>query len=80
MSTINFAHAKAHLSEVLDRVEKGERIEITRRGKKIAEIVPIKQTVAPLSLQELEDFSHAMPVEAETAGNFVSAMRDQDRY
>jgi prevent-host-death family protein len=37
MSTMNFADAKAHLSEVMDRVEKGERIQITRRGKAIAE-------------------------------------------
>ena len=30
--------AKAHLSELLDRVEKGEEILITRRGKPVARI------------------------------------------
>lgn len=41
MSTVVGAYeAKTKLSELLDRVEKGERITITRHGKPIAEIVP----------------------------------------
>ncbi len=32
--------AKTHLSALLDRVERGERITITRRGKPVAEIAP----------------------------------------
>jgi antitoxin (DNA-binding transcriptional repressor) of toxin-antitoxin stability system len=35
MSTINVAEAKARLSELLDRVEAGEEVVITRRGKAI---------------------------------------------
>ena len=33
--------AKTHLSALLERVEKGETIEITRRGKAIARLVPV---------------------------------------
>ena len=33
-------HAKTHLAQLLDRVEKGERITITRHGKPVAELVP----------------------------------------
>jgi prevent-host-death family protein len=76
MSTMNFADAKAHLSEVMDRVEKGERIQITRRGKAIAEIVPMKKQVEPLSFEELETLACTMPIETQTAGEFVRAMRD----
>ncbi len=79
MSTMNFADAKAHLSEVMDRVEKGERIQITRRGKAIAEIVPMKKQVEPLSFEELEALASTMPIEKQAAGDFVSAMRD-DRH
>ena len=32
--------AKAKLSEILRKVEKGERFRITRRGRAVAEIVP----------------------------------------
>jgi prevent-host-death family protein len=33
--------AKTHLSQLLDEVEKGGRIYITRHGKRIAELSPI---------------------------------------
>lgn len=32
--------AKTHLSALLDRVERGERITITRRGKPVAQMAP----------------------------------------
>jgi prevent-host-death family protein len=32
--------AKTHLSDLLDRVERGERIVITRHGKAVARLVP----------------------------------------
>src|SRR5205085_702691 len=34
------SEAKAHLSELLDAVERGEMIAITRHGRRIARIVP----------------------------------------
>jgi antitoxin (DNA-binding transcriptional repressor) of toxin-antitoxin stability system len=33
MLTVNLAHAKAHLSELIDRIENGEEVVITRRGR-----------------------------------------------
>lgn len=33
--------AKTHLSELLDRVEKGETITITRHGRDIARLTPV---------------------------------------
>jgi len=36
--------AKAKLSELLDRVQEGESITITRRGEPIAEVRPIEQS------------------------------------
>jgi antitoxin (DNA-binding transcriptional repressor) of toxin-antitoxin stability system len=44
MLTINLAQAKAHLSELLDRVESGEEVIITRHGKPAAHI---RQAVSP---------------------------------
>ena len=32
--------AKTHLSQLLDRVEEGQSIYITRRGKRVAQLVP----------------------------------------
>jgi prevent-host-death family protein len=40
--TIGLAEAKAKLSEILDRVESGETVVISRNGTPVAEIRPLK--------------------------------------
>lgn len=40
MKQVQASAAKAHLSELLDEVERGETVAITRHGKQIARIVP----------------------------------------
>jgi len=44
--TIGAFAAKAHLSELLDQVERGEEIIITRRGKTMARLSPIREAQA----------------------------------
>jgi prevent-host-death family protein len=41
MTEIGTFEAKNRLSELLDRVERGEEVVITRRGKRVAKLVPI---------------------------------------
>ena len=41
--TIGLAQAKAHLSEVIDRVESGETVIIARNGLPVAEVRPIRR-------------------------------------
>jgi prevent-host-death family protein len=38
---VNLHEAKAHLSELLDRVEAGETVVICRRNKPVAELKPL---------------------------------------
>ena len=40
MTTVGSYEAKTHLAELLERVEKGERFTITRRGRPVAMLVP----------------------------------------
>lgn len=40
MPEIGAFEAKTHLSELLDRVERGEELVITRRGRPVARLVP----------------------------------------
>jgi prevent-host-death family protein len=42
MPEVKVAEAKAQLSALLDRVERGEEITIARRGKRIARLVPVR--------------------------------------
>ena len=48
MDTINLADAKAHLSELIDRVEAGATIDITRRGKPVARLTAVARRRKPL--------------------------------
>jgi antitoxin (DNA-binding transcriptional repressor) of toxin-antitoxin stability system len=45
MTTIGAFEAKGHFSEPLDRVEKGERIAITRPGKRL-DGLPLRALIA----------------------------------
>ncbi len=40
MHTVSVAEAKAHLSEILAKVEAGAELQITRRGRAVARLIP----------------------------------------
>lgn len=42
MSTVGSVEAKTKLAELLDKVEAGETVTITRHGKPVAQLVPVK--------------------------------------
>jgi prevent-host-death family protein len=56
MTSVGSYEAKTHLPQLLERVEKGERIMITKRGKPVAMLVPppaqgkkdVRQTIAAM--------------------------------
>jgi prevent-host-death family protein len=43
LATVNMHEAKTHLSKLVERVEKGEEIVISRAGKPAAKLVPVPQ-------------------------------------
>ena len=49
MYTVSVADAKARLSELLNHVESGDEVMITRRGKLIARIVGVGKKNKPLT-------------------------------
>ncbi|MBK8909023.1 MAG: type II toxin-antitoxin system prevent-host-death family antitoxin [Rhodospirillales bacterium] len=61
MVTVSLAQAKAHLSELLDKVEAGEEVVVTRRGRAVAHISPATRPKKQLRLQELAEFRATMP-------------------
>lgn len=80
MDAINLSDAKARLSELIDRVEAGETVEIRRRGKTVARLVPAPPPRKPLDIEALRRLTASMPYQEQSAGDFVRAMRDSDRY
>ena len=80
MSAVNLAEAKAHLSELVDRVEGGESIEITRRGKRVARLTAADRPRRPIDLTALQALTRSLPPSSDTSPDLVRAMRDGDRY
>jgi len=46
-NTVGAYEAKTHLSELLEKVEAGEEITITKHGAPVARLVPVKKEVRP---------------------------------
>jgi prevent-host-death family protein len=77
MPTVNLAHAKAHLSELLDQVAEGSDVVITRHGRPVAKLSAIaapKQPIRPLS-----DFRASMPRWRAASATLVREARDDGR-
>jgi prevent-host-death family protein len=45
--TVGAYEAKTHLSELLEKVEAGEEITITKHGTPVAKLVPVKKEASP---------------------------------
>lgn len=75
MGTVSLAEAKAHLSEMLDRVEAGEELVITRRGKPVARILPVQGKPTPL--QSLAAFRAQLPKVGKSSVELIREMRDE---
>jgi len=80
MSEVNLARAKAHLSELVARAEAGETVSITRRGKPVARLVAAERRREKVDTAMLRAFTDKMPMQPESASEFVRKMRDEDRY
>jgi prevent-host-death family protein len=52
-NTISAFDAKTHLSRLLQEVEQGAAITITRRGKPVARLVPVEKESVPLLADEV---------------------------
>jgi prevent-host-death family protein len=75
---VTVAEAKARLSSLLDAVEAGEAVVITRRGKPIAELVP-RCSVRDL-LPQLAALREALPEQQANGVETMRALRDDSRH
>ncbi|MER8762189.1 type II toxin-antitoxin system prevent-host-death family antitoxin [Mesorhizobium sp. M0601] len=80
MDAVNLADAKAHLSELVDRVEAGDSIDITRRGKPVARLTAVARPRKRIDAVLLQSLTATMSLQAQAAADLVRSMRDGDRY
>ena len=76
MGTISLAVAKARLSEVLGRVQKGEEAVITKHGKPVARASAGAQPKQPV--KSLREFRAGMPRWRKSSARLLRAMRDEN--
>ncbi len=77
MEIVSVAATKAHLSELLTRIERGEEIVITRRGKPVARLSPIRQAKKPVS--SLQEFRDQLPRQKIPASDVLRLLREESR-
>ena len=80
MDAISLADAKAHLSELVDRIEAGDSIDITRRGKPVARLTAAARPRKRIDEALLQSLTAVMPPQTQGASDLVRSMRDADRY
>jgi len=78
MLEINVKVARSNLSSLLDRVEQGEEIFITRRGKRVARLSALHE--APVPLKSLKGFRANIKIKGEPLSHTVIGQRGEERY
>jgi prevent-host-death family protein len=76
-STVGIYDAKNKLSELLDRVEAGEVIAVTRHGKKVALLTPVNQAWS--SARQAIDRLLQLQAGSRLRGLKVRDLRDEGR-
>jgi prevent-host-death family protein len=74
MVKVNLSQAKAHLSQLLDKVEMGEEVIITRHHRPVARLSAAAPPKAPL--RTLKAFRTNMPRWRRSSAALLRAMRD----
>ncbi|MCE7951142.1 MAG: type II toxin-antitoxin system Phd/YefM family antitoxin [Xanthomonadales bacterium PRO7] len=78
--TVSIRDAKAHLSELAERVAQGAQVVIAKHGKPTARLVPVHAPRKPIELARLQALTRGMVRQPESDGQAVRRLRDQARY
>ena len=80
MGAYSIAEAKAHLSALVEQVERGEAVTLTKRGRAVARIVPLIE-FAPkpkADLENLRAFRATLPRSKLNAAQMIRKMRAEE--
>lgn len=75
MKSVNLAEAKAHLSALVSKAEKGEETIIMRRGEAVARLVPV--TAPKQRLRSRREFRSGLPQTAKSSVLLIRESRDE---
>jgi prevent-host-death family protein len=78
MEKVTVTEAKAHLSELIERAEQGEPVQITRRGKLVARLTGVERRVKPIDLDALRALTASQPRQTEPTRSWLRGVRDEE--
>lgn len=78
MNSMTLAHAKAHLSELLNTVEAGEEVLITRHGRPVAKVIPASPAKHSVPLQQLAELRRLLPAWKNSSAQSLRELRDAE--
>ena len=78
MHAMSLAKAKAHLSELLNTVESGEEVVITRHGRPVARVLPASPIKQTLPLQRLAELRQQVPARQGSSAELLRELRDAE--
>ena len=78
MHAMSLAHAKAHLSELLNTVESGQEVVITRHGRPVARVVPANAVKHALPLARLAKLREQVPARKGSSADALRELRDAE--
>ncbi|HLF31913.1 MAG TPA: type II toxin-antitoxin system prevent-host-death family antitoxin [Xanthomonadales bacterium] len=78
MHAVSLAKAKAHLSELLNTVESGEEVIITRHGRPVARVLPASPVKQMLPLQRLAELRQQVPARQGSSAELLRELRDAE--
>ena len=83
MDSINIADLKDELGTLIDRLEAGEAVQITRNGQPFARVTPEAPPLPrrkPIDVDALKALAKSLPYDPTSARDLVRQMRDDSRY
>ncbi len=76
MPSVSLAQAKAKLSQLIDQVEAGEELVITRHGRPVAKVTPVRP--ARRLVPPLAEFRADLPRRKGSSALLLRRMRDEE--
>ena len=78
MGSVNLATAKAQFSELINKVESGEEVVITRHGRPVARVVPATPVKQPVPLERLAALRRSLPARKSSSAIELRKLRDEE--
>lgn len=77
MESVSVADAKAHLSEILARIEDGTEVLITRRGRPVARLSPVSGKRMPIDFKTIDALRARQSMSKVPSVRVIRKMRDE---